>query len=40
MIFKNNVYILSFVVGQISVTVSMVAAEMKNKIQEKRRKVR
>ena len=40
MIFKNNVYILSFVFGQISVTVSMVAAEMKNKIQEKRRKVR
>lgn len=40
MIFKNNIYILSFVFGQISVTISMVAAEMKNKIQEKRRKVR
>ena len=40
MTFKNNIYILSFVFGQISVTISMVAADMKNKIQEKRRKVR
>lgn len=37
MIFKNNIYILSFVFGQISVTVSMVVADMKNKIQKKRR---
>lgn len=33
--FKNNIYILSFVIGQISVTVSMVAADIKNKLQEK-----
>ncbi len=39
MIFKNNIYILSFVFGQISVTVSMVAADMKNKIQKKRRRI-
>ena len=39
MIFKNNVYILSFVFGQISVTISMVAADMKNKIQKKRRRI-
>ncbi len=39
MIFKNNIYILSFVFGQISVTISMVAADMKNKIQKKRRRI-
>lgn len=37
MFFKNNMYILSFVMGQISVTISMVAADIKNKLQEKRR---
>ena len=39
MIFKNNIYILSFVFGKISVTISMVAADMKNKIQKKRRRI-
>ena len=34
---KNNIYILSFVFGQISVTISMVAADIKNKLKEKRR---
>lgn len=34
--FKNNVYILSFVFGQISVTISMVAADIKIKLQKKR----
>ncbi len=34
-IFKNNIYILSFVFGQIAVTFSMVAADIKNKIKER-----
>ena len=36
---KNNVYVLSFVIGQISVSISMVAADIKNKVQEKRREI-
>lgn len=37
MFLKNNIYILSFVFGQISVTISMVAADIKDKLKEKRR---
>lgn len=37
MFLKNNIYILSFVFGQISVTISMVAADIKNKLKDKRR---
>ena len=33
---KNNIYMLSFVFGQIAVTVSMVTADIKNKIHERR----